>query len=337
MMWARPLSFTPAQFEELEQQALIYKYLVAGVPVPPDLVVPIRRGLDSLATRFYGHPTLAYGSYFGKKLDPEPGRCRRTDGKKWRCAKEAAPDSKYCERHMHRGRNRSRKPVETTQLVAHSQPFSAMAPVAAQPLAAAANGVGNFQSHSLYPAIAGSNGGGAGSNISSPFSSSLSSSQLNMDNTATYAALGGGTAKDLRYTGYGIRSLADEHNQLISEAIDSSIENQWRLPPSQNSSFPLPSYPQLGALSDLGPNTVNSLAKMDRQPLSFLGNDFGSMKQENQLRPFFDEWPKARDSWPGLGDENTNMSSFSATQLSMSIPMASSDFSAASSQSPNGD
>lgn len=51
---------------------------------------------------------------FGRKIDPEPGRCRRTDGKKWRCSKEAYPDSKYCERHMHRGRNRSRKPVETT-------------------------------------------------------------------------------------------------------------------------------------------------------------------------------------------------------------------------------
>lgn len=50
----------------------------------------------------------------GRKIDPEPGRCRRTDGKKWRCSKEAYPDSKYCERHMHRGRNRSRKPVETS-------------------------------------------------------------------------------------------------------------------------------------------------------------------------------------------------------------------------------
>ncbi|KAK2990159.1 hypothetical protein RJ640_008423, partial [Escallonia rubra] len=49
---------------------------------------------------------------YGRKVDPEPGRCRRTDGKKWRCSKEAYPDSKYCERHMHRGRNRSRKPVE---------------------------------------------------------------------------------------------------------------------------------------------------------------------------------------------------------------------------------
>ncbi|KAF8750209.1 hypothetical protein HU200_012463 [Digitaria exilis] len=337
---ARPLPFTPAQYEELEQQALIYKYLVAGVSVPPDLVVPIRRGLDSLATRFYGHPTLAYGSYYGKKLDPEPGRCRRTDGKKWRCSKEAAPDSKYCERHMHRGRNRSRKPVEA-QLVPQSQP-PATAPVvsAAAPLAAATNG-SSFQNHSLYPAIAASTGGGGGasaSNISSTFSSPLGSSQLHMDSAASCAALGGGAAKDLRYNAYGIRTLADEHNQLIAEAINSSMENHWRLPPSQNSSFPLSSYPQLGALSDLGQNTVSSLSKMDRQPLSFLGTDFGgvdSVKQENQtLRPFFDEWPKARESWPGLSDGNNNLASFPATQLSIS--MASSDFSVASSQSPNG-
>ncbi|KAF2946515.1 hypothetical protein DAI22_02g299601 [Oryza sativa Japonica Group] len=157
---ARLPPFTAAQYEELEQQALIYKYLVAGVPVPPDLVLPIRRGLDSLAARFYNHPALGYGPYFGKKLDPEPGRCRRTDGKKWRCSKEAAPDSKYCERHMHRGRNRSRKPVET-QLVAQSQPPSSVVGSAAAPLAAASNG-SSFQNHSLYPAIAGSNGGGGG-------------------------------------------------------------------------------------------------------------------------------------------------------------------------------
>ncbi|CAL4884852.1 unnamed protein product [Urochloa decumbens] len=344
MRWAsRPVPFTPAQYEELEQQALIYKYLVAGVPVPPDLVVPIRRGLDSLATRLYGHPTLGYGSYFGKKLDPEPGRCRRTDGKKWRCSKEAAPDSKYCERHMHRGRNRSRKPVETQLVPPSSQPPTT--PGAPLTAAAAANS-SSFQNHSLYPAIAGTNGGAGGgaSNISSPFSSPLGSSpQLHMDNaSASYAALGGGTPKDLRYNAYGIRTLAEEHNQLISEAIDSSMQNQWRLLPSQNSSFPLSSYPQLGALSHLGPNTVvSSLSKMDRQPLSFLGSDFGavdSVKQENQtLRPFFDEWPKARDSWPGLSDDNTNLTSFPATQLSISIPMASSDFSVASSQSPNDD
>ena len=41
---ARPALFTAAQYEELEHQALIYKYLVAGVSVPPDLLVPLRRG-----------------------------------------------------------------------------------------------------------------------------------------------------------------------------------------------------------------------------------------------------------------------------------------------------
>lgn len=50
---------------------------------------------------------------FGREReDPEPGRCRRTDGKKWRCSKQTHPESKYCERHMHRGKNRSRKHAE---------------------------------------------------------------------------------------------------------------------------------------------------------------------------------------------------------------------------------
>ena len=47
-------------------------------------------------------------------MDPEPGRCKRTDGKKWRCSRDVVGGHKYCDRHIHRGRNRSRKPVETT-------------------------------------------------------------------------------------------------------------------------------------------------------------------------------------------------------------------------------
>jgi hypothetical protein len=43
---------------------------------------------------------------FGKNPEPEPGRCRRTDGKKWRCWRSTIPNEKYCERHMHRGRKR---------------------------------------------------------------------------------------------------------------------------------------------------------------------------------------------------------------------------------------
>lgn len=49
---------------------------------------------------------------YRSSLEPEPGRCRRTDGKKWRCSRGVVANQKYCERHMHRGRSRSRKRVE---------------------------------------------------------------------------------------------------------------------------------------------------------------------------------------------------------------------------------
>nr|CAB3447958.1 unnamed protein product [Digitaria exilis] len=114
--------FTASQWQELEHQALIYKCLASGKPIPSYLMPPLRRILDSaLATSpslaFPPQPSLGWGCFgmgFGRKPDedPEPGRCRRTDGKKWRCSKEAYTDSKYCEKHMHRGKNRSRKPVE---------------------------------------------------------------------------------------------------------------------------------------------------------------------------------------------------------------------------------
>ncbi|PPD99661.1 hypothetical protein GOBAR_DD03301 [Gossypium barbadense] len=108
--------FTPNQWQELEHQALIFKYMVSGVPIPPQLLYSVKTSFDSsLASHLFPHQPTGWGCFqvgFGRKPDPEPGRCRRTDGKKWRCSKEAYPDSKYCERHMHRGRNRSRKPVE---------------------------------------------------------------------------------------------------------------------------------------------------------------------------------------------------------------------------------
>lgn len=72
---------------------------------------------------------------------------------------------------------------------------------------------------------------------------------------------------------------------------------------------------------------------------SFVSSEYGSgeaVKEEGQpLRPFFREWPKSRESWSGLEDERSNQTAFSTTQLSISIPMSSSEFSATSSQSPH--
>jgi hypothetical protein len=118
--------------------------------------------------------------------------------------------------------------------------------------------------------------------------------------------------------------LADEHSQLITEAVNTSMETPWRQQPSTTTAFPLSSYPRLG---ELGQNAVKAERRQQhQQPLSFLGGcggDFGTMdsvKQESQtpLRHFFDEWPKARDSW---SDEKSNLTSFSSTQLSISAPI----------------
>ncbi|KAI4307039.1 hypothetical protein L6164_030272 [Bauhinia variegata] len=99
--------FTSAQWRELERQAMIYKYMMASVPVPSDLLIP-----TSLPPASRSPMDGGFNLRLSSGTDPEPGRCRRTDGKKWRCSRDVAPNHKYCERHMHRGRPRSRKHVE---------------------------------------------------------------------------------------------------------------------------------------------------------------------------------------------------------------------------------
>ncbi|XP_059443497.1 growth-regulating factor 9-like [Corylus avellana] len=117
--------FTIFQLQELQLQSLIYKYMEARLPVPYHLLVPIWKSVTSLGgsngvvppgyTSFLSSSPLSWDKKIRMDSDPEPGRCRRTDGKKWRCSNEAVPQKKYCERHMQRCRQRSRKLVETSQ------------------------------------------------------------------------------------------------------------------------------------------------------------------------------------------------------------------------------
>ncbi|KAK2650515.1 hypothetical protein Ddye_018004 [Dipteronia dyeriana] len=130
----------PAQLFEFKQQALIFKYIRAGLPVPRQLVIPIWKTVASSFGSDCGGIYKQYPSFlfndsvvgfstqefdYKNMTDPEPGRCRRTDGKKWRCSKDVVPDQKYCERHMHRGRQRSRKLVEASQIASQSCKTSA--------------------------------------------------------------------------------------------------------------------------------------------------------------------------------------------------------------------
>jgi len=90
--------------------------------------------------------TVGWGSFqlgYSGNADLEPGRCRRTDGKKWRCSRDAVADQKYCERHMNRGRHRSRKHVEGQPGHAAKAMSAAVAAAAAtQSSALAASGAG---------------------------------------------------------------------------------------------------------------------------------------------------------------------------------------------------
>uniref|UniRef100_A0A0D9XZD0 Growth-regulating factor n=1 Tax=Leersia perrieri TaxID=77586 RepID=A0A0D9XZD0_9ORYZ len=128
--------FTPTQWMELEHQALIYKHIVANAPVPAGLLLPIRRSLHPPVFSHFssggilGSSSLGWGSFqlgYSGSADSEPGRCRRTDGKKWRCSRDAVVDQKYCERHINRGRHRSRKHVEGQSSHA-AKPTVAVAP-----------------------------------------------------------------------------------------------------------------------------------------------------------------------------------------------------------------
>ncbi|KAK4377747.1 hypothetical protein RND71_004043 [Anisodus tanguticus] len=111
--------FSLAQWQELELQALIFRHFVAGAPVPPELLHLVKKSIITTSPSYYishqfqQYPHYQQAWYWGRTaMDPEPGRCRRTDGKKWRCSRDVVAGQKYCERHVHRGRSRSRKPVE---------------------------------------------------------------------------------------------------------------------------------------------------------------------------------------------------------------------------------
>ncbi|ERN05804.1 hypothetical protein AMTR_s00006p00257830 [Amborella trichopoda] len=110
---------TSLQLLELENQAFIYRCLAAGLPVPSTLLQSLSdlNLLGGSLSTVGGGSLFTFGggqvrSGYAGNREAEPGRCRRTDGKKWRCPKEVVPGQKYCENHVNRGR-RSRKPVGT--------------------------------------------------------------------------------------------------------------------------------------------------------------------------------------------------------------------------------
>lgn len=107
----------------------------------------------------------------------------------------------------------------------------------------------------------------------------------------------------------------------------------WSLAPSQvssNSMFKQGSDSQLlGASSSQQYMThafepINS--SFSKQQQGLFGSDITSPTTLKQEHLFFSEWPANKESWSNLDNDGSNQNAFSSTQLSMSIPRASSDF-----------
>ncbi|KAK6125341.1 hypothetical protein DH2020_040910 [Rehmannia glutinosa] len=290
--------FTPSQWMELEHQALIYKHIVANVPVPSNLLVPLKRSLYS-----YGSPgSYASNFRFSGSNDPEPGRCRRTDGKKWRCSRDAVPDQKYCERHINRGRHRSRKPVEGHTGHAVSGSTTAASKVA--PIASSSSSAPLMSSSSA-------------SNSLGAMHHQFRSVQQNSASASTDHHVS-------RSQGFQGLSLIPPTIGLKPKDSPFSIQKQHAtFSESTDSEFGIVSSDSLLNPSERIPymNTNNSD--------SFLR--YGAKEANNQqpVHHFIDDWPKdqsERDSgsWPEELKSDW-------TQLSMSIPMGP-DFSSSPAQ-----
>ncbi|KAL0336989.1 UNVERIFIED_CONTAM: Growth-regulating factor 3 [Sesamum calycinum] len=102
--------FSLSQWQELELQALIFRHMIAGAAVPPELLHLVKKSLinsssSSSSSQYYLSHSLhqcypyqpAYEGCHGSRAGQMP-----EDGwKKWRCSRVVA-GQKYCERHMHR-------------------------------------------------------------------------------------------------------------------------------------------------------------------------------------------------------------------------------------------
>ncbi|MBA0710889.1 hypothetical protein Golax_010144, partial [Gossypium laxum] len=291
--------FTSSQWMELEHQALIYKYMTANVPIPSTLLIPIRKALDSAGfSSFSGgllRPnTLGWGAFhlgFSNNTDPEPGRCRRTDGKKWRCSRDAVADQKYCERHMNRGRHRSRKPVEgqsgrstastttTTTKLMHSVSSSSAS-------------------------VVGPNGGNGESN-------SLTIAQQQFKNLQP----------------------AGESNLSHSGPLNRWLLNKESIGERMHDTAPGNEFGVVSSESLLNPShKSSSLVKCINFGCS---QDLDSQETElhRSVRQFFDAWPKTQSDCSSIFLPEADVQS-DRTQLSISMPMALSDF-MSSTSSPN--
>ncbi|XP_072971425.1 growth-regulating factor 6-like isoform X2 [Typha angustifolia] len=302
--------FTPTQWIELEHQALIYKYIVANVPIPSSLLTPLRRSINSYgfppsSAGYFGSGTWGWGSFhlgYSGNGDPEPGRCRRTDGKKWRCSRDAVADQKYCERHMNRGRHRSRKHVE-----GQSGHAAKAVPVIAT--SQSASSLTGGRSSTNLPASEQQTKNLA-TNMTDPCPAQFNRIMMNKENVKDH--------------------VQDSQNlSLLTSTTPKSIDTPF---PTSKLHNP---FEETNSKADIGHISSNSFVNSPKncsEHMNFIpSSEFNEQPESHSLRHFIDDWPKNHSdcsavTWPMVEEMHSDR-----TQLSISVPIASSDFSSSSS------
>ncbi|XP_038990435.1 growth-regulating factor 1-like isoform X1 [Phoenix dactylifera] len=288
--------FTESQWQELEHQAIIFRYLVSGIPVPNDLILPIRRShlLDFPTLCFPHLPSAGWGCFqmgCGRKVeDPEPGRCRRTDGKKWRCSKEACPDSKYCERHMHRGKRSSRKQVD---LSLASNPTSSRL---SSPYSSLLSLSPPEADRALFP---------SSSSSGSPSISLSAQNNIPYSHLETVSLSADKSNREL----YGLKEDVNEYN-FFSE--DSRAEREGKFRP-----LVLSSMGEIQQSSDQ--NLITNFAIALASEEDKVVESEGDSRKASSFDCLFDEWPeRSTGAWIILEENQSKRASYSNTQLSIS-------------------
>ncbi|GFQ03301.1 growth-regulating factor 1 [Phtheirospermum japonicum] len=299
--------FTPSQWMELEHQALIYKHIMANVPVPSNLLVPLKRSLYSYGSPGpYASNLLGWGPFhlgYSGSNDPEPGRCRRTDGKKWRCSRDAVPDQKYCERHINRGRHRSRKPVEGHNTVGHANLNANVSSSSSKvpPIPTNNNAPSSSSSGPVNNASSNNNSLGA---MQRQFSSFQQQQQPSSTNNL-----------DSRSQGFqGLSLVPPTIGLKTKDSPPFSVQKQHATFQESSSSSPHSEFGIVSSDSLLNPSERIIPYMNTNTSDSFL--QFNSKETRNHQHPvhhFIDDWTKADDH------QSEELKS-DWTQLSMSIP-----------------
>ncbi|KAE8718524.1 hypothetical protein F3Y22_tig00110013pilonHSYRG00466 [Hibiscus syriacus] len=280
-----------------------------NVAVPSNLIIPLKKtlypyGFTSSSAGSLPPNSLGWGSFhlgYSGSADPEPGRCRRTDGKKWWCSRDAVADQKYCERH-----------ITGAAIVQESLWKARLAMPPLGPLIQSSSGLRTC--NLVLPIIL------RNTIVNRPHCFLITLVTLTTPSGAFFLHLLRSIDTTLQDTGSTSVVCDVFHRQHEINNSTFTITKQGA--PSAESSQ-----------SDFGHVAFDSLVNLTHGSLNMDSKEYGHLldfttdqetQDQNLHHRFIDDWPKDVITWPGELRSDW-------TKLSMSNPMTSSEFSSSSS------